>query len=117
MLVSSSDTKDLLSHMYYWRVAYCQVMKSAQWIRAWMKLTVIAVSENTSIYAKVWYNIALKFVTHLEHEYAQVTVDLFCVNVTLVHCSVVVCNYVSPFFLYLKECVVILKFGSQCCAV
>ena len=37
--------------------------------------------------------------------------DLFCENVTLVHCSVVVCNYVSPFFLHLKECVIILKFG------
>ena len=30
--------------------------------------------------------------------------DLFCENVILVHCSVVVCNYVSPFFLYLKGC-------------
>ena len=29
--------------------------------------------------------------------------DLFCENVTLVNCSVVVCNYVSPFFLYLKK--------------
>ena len=28
----------------------------------------------------------------------------------LVHCSVVVCNYVSLFFLYLKECVIILNF-------
>ena len=34
----------------------------------------------------------------------QVAVDLFCENVTLVNCSVVVCNYVSPFFLYLKKC-------------
>ena len=59
----------------------------------------------------VWYR-ALKFVTRLEYEYAQVAVDLFCENVTLVHCSVVVCNYVSPFFLYLKECVIISKFGS-----
>ena len=32
-------------------------------------------------------------------------------DVTGVHCSVVVCNYVSSFFLYLKECVVISKFG------
>ena len=47
---------------------------------------------------------SLKFATRLEYEYAQVTVDLFCENVTLLHCSVVVCNYVSPFFLYLKEC-------------
>ena len=34
--------------------------------------------------------------------------DIFCENVTLVHCSVVVCNYV----LCLKECVIILEFGS-----
>ena len=33
------------------------------------------------------------------YEYAQVAVDLFRENVTLVHCSVVVCDYVSPFFL------------------
>ena len=37
---------------------------------------------------------------------------LFCENVTLVHYSVVVFNYVSPFFLYLKEGVIISKFGS-----
>ena len=42
----------------------------------------------------------------------QVTVDLFCENITLVHFLVVVCNYVSPFFLYLKECVIISKFES-----
>ena len=59
----------------------------------------------------VWYRV-LKFATHLEYEYAQVAVDFFCKNVTLVHCSVVVCNYVSPFFLYLKECVIASKFGS-----
>ena len=58
-----------------------------------------------------WYR-ALKFATRLEYEYAQVAVDLFCENVTLVHFSVVVCNYISSFFLYLKECVIILKFGS-----
>ena len=59
----------------------------------------------------VWYR-ALKFVTHLEYEYAQVALDLFCENITLIHCSVVVCNYFSPFFLYFKECVIISKFGS-----
>ena len=59
----------------------------------------------------VWHK-ALKFVTHLEYEYAQVAMDLFCENVTLVHCLVVVCDYVSPFFLYLKERIVISKFGS-----
>ena len=37
--------------------------------------------------------------------------DLFCENVILVHCSLVVSNYVSSFVLYLKECVVISKFG------
>ena len=56
---------------------------------------------------------ALKFVTRLEYEYAQVAVDLFCKNVTLVYYSVVVYNYVSSFLLYLKECVVILKSGSS----
>ena len=50
--------------------------------------------------------------TRLEYEYAQVAVGLFCKNITLVHCLVVACNHVSPFFLYLKECVIILKFGS-----
>ena len=54
----------------------------------------------------------MKFVTRLEYEYAQVAVDLFHENVTLVHCSVVVCDYVSPFFLYLKERIVISKFES-----
>ena len=38
--------------------------------------------------------------------------DLFCENDTLVHCAVVVCNHVLSFFLYLKECVVFLEFGS-----
>ena len=60
-----------------------------------------------------WYwHTALKFVTCLEYGYAQVTVDLFCENVTLAHCSVLVCNYVLQFFLYPKECVIISKFGS-----
>ena len=59
----------------------------------------------------VWYR-ALKFVTRFEYGYSQVAVDLFCRNVTLAHCSVLVCNYISPFFLYLKECIVIWKFGS-----
>ena len=59
----------------------------------------------------VWYR-ALKFITRLEYEYAQVAVDLFCENVPPVHCSLVVCNCVSPFFFHLKECVVISKFGS-----
>ena len=57
-------------------------------------------------------NRALKFVTRSDYEYAQVAVDLFCEKVTLVHCSVVVCNYISPFFLHLKKCVIISKFGS-----
>ena len=45
-------------------------------------------------YVMVWYR-ALKFVTRLKYEYARIAVDLFCENVTLVHCSPVVCNYVS----------------------
>ena len=59
----------------------------------------------------VWYR-ALKFVTHLEYEYVQVAVYLFCENVTLVHCSVVVSNYILALFLCLEECVAISKFGS-----
>ena len=80
--------------MYYWnkvRMVCCQVMKHAQIIHARMKLTVIALSKSTSILVMVLYR-ALKFVTHLEYEYAQVTVDLICENITLVHCSVLVCN-------------------------
>ena len=52
MLVTSSDSKYQLSAMCYWnkvRMVCCQVMKSEQWIRTWMKLTVITVSESTSI--------------------------------------------------------------------
>ena len=52
----------------------------------------------------------MEFVTRLQYEYAQVAVDLFYENLTPVHCSVVVCIYVSPLFLYLKECVIISKF-------
>ena len=44
------------------------------------------------------------FVICLEYEYAQVTVDLFCENFTLVHCSVVICNSVSPFFISQRAC-------------
>ena len=47
------------------------------------------------------FNTVLLYV--LEYEYAQVTGDLFCENVTLAHSSVVVCNYVLPFFLCLKR--------------
>ena len=54
----------------------------------------------------------MEFVTRLQYKYAQVAVDLFYKNVTLVHCSVAVCAYVSPFFLYFKECVVISEFKS-----
>ena len=114
MLVTSSDSKGLLSVMYYWnevRMVHCQVMKSAQWILAQMKLTVRAMSKSTSILVMVWH-IALKYVTRLEYEYAQIAVDIFHENVILVHCSVVVCDYFLPFFLYLKERIVISKFGS-----
>ena len=54
----------------------------------------------------------MEFVTRLQYEYAQVTVDLFYENLTPVHCSVAVYIHVSPFFLHLKECVIISKFGS-----
>ena len=54
----------------------------------------------------------MEFVTRLQYEYAQVAVDLFYENLTTVHCSVAVYIHVSPFFLYLKECVIISKFGS-----
>ena len=54
----------------------------------------------------------MEFVTRLQYEYSQVAVDLFYENLTPVHCSVAVCIHVLPFFLYLKECVIISKFGS-----
>ena len=54
----------------------------------------------------------MEFVTRLQYEYAQVAVDFFYENLTPVHCSMSVCIHVSPFFLYLKECVIISKFGS-----
>ena len=54
----------------------------------------------------------MEFVTRLKYEYAQVAVDLFYENLTPVHCSVVVYIHVSPFFMHLKECVIISKFGS-----
>ena len=42
------------------------------------------------------------------------TVDLFCENIILGHCSVVVYNYILPFFLFfcIKERVIIFEFGS-----
>ena len=52
----------------------------------------------------------MEFVTRLQYEYAQAAVGLFYENLTPVHCLVVVCIHVSPFFLYLKECVIISKF-------
>ena len=54
----------------------------------------------------------MEFVTRLQYEYAQVAVDLFYENLTPVHCSVAVCIHVSPFFMYIKGCAIILKFGS-----
>ena len=78
----------------------CQVMKSLHWIYTYV--TVIAMRESMSISANVWYR-SLKFITCLEHEYAQVAMDLFCKNVILIRCSVVVCNCILPFFLYLKD--------------
>ena len=106
MLVPGSDSKDLLSVKHYWnkvRVGHCQVMKSTQWIYAWMKSTVIAVSKSTSIYATAWYRV-LKFVMLSEYKNTQVTVNLFCENATLVHCSVVVYDHILSFLLCLKEC-------------
>ena len=46
------------------------------------------------------------------YECLQVTVDLLCENIILVHCSVVVYNHTSPFFLCLKECAIITECGS-----
>ena len=54
----------------------------------------------------------MEFVTRLQYEYAQVAVDLFYENLTPVHCSVAVYIHVSPFFLHLKECVIISRFRS-----
>ena len=55
----------------------------------------------------------MKFITCFEYEYTQVAVDLFCENVTLAHCSLVVCDHVLPFFLYFKECDIISGFGTM----
>ena len=52
MLLPGSDTKDLLSVIYYWnkvRMAHCQVMKCVQRLCTQMKLTVIAESKSTCI--------------------------------------------------------------------
>ena len=56
----------------------------------------------------------MKFITCvlLQYEYTQVAVDLFCKNFTIVLCLMAVCFHVLPFFLHLKECFVILEFGS-----
>ena len=53
----------------------------------------------------------MESVTHLRYEYAQVAVDLFYEK-SVVHCAVAVCIHIVSFLLYLKECVVILEFGS-----
>ena len=93
------------------RMAHCQVMKACN--EYTNEINSDSSQQKYIHLCKQWFDTEfLKFVIRLEYEYAQVTVDLFCENVTLVHCSVVVCNYVSPFFLYLKECVIISKFGS-----
>ena len=39
----------------------------------------------------------MEFVKHLQYEYAQVGVDSFYENVTLVHYSVAVCNFAIMF--------------------
>ena len=61
----------------------------------------------------VTYARAMKFIARLEYEYTQVAVDLFCENITLEHCLLVVCDHVFPFLLYLKECVIILGYGTM----
>ena len=60
----------------------------------------------------VWYR-ALKFITRLEYEYALRS--LWINFVSMSHLSIVrwwFANYVRPFFLGFKRCVIILKFGS-----
>ena len=69
-----SDSKDLLNVMYYWNKV--------------RELNSDSSERSTSTEVMVRYR-ALKFITGLEYEYAQVTVDLFYENVTLAHCSVV----------------------------
>ena len=65
-------------------------------------------SEQKYIYLNNSCHRAMELVTHLWYEYAQVAVDLFYENATLVHHLVVVFIHVSLFFLYLKkECVMI----------
>ena len=79
-----------------------------------MNMTMNEINSDSSehMYVHSSNGLIQSFEIHLEYEYAEVTADLLCENVTLVHCSMVVCNYVAPFSLYLKECVVISKFGS-----
>ena len=48
----------------------------------------------------------VKFVAHLQYGHAQVIVDSFRENVTLVHCMVIVCNHILPFFLSLRVCLI-----------
>ena len=62
-----------------------------------MKLTLMAVSESMFIKATVRYR-ALKFVTCLEYEYTQVTVDLFYENdIFNIHCLLMVYNNIPSF--------------------
>ena len=112
MLVPSSDSKYFWSVIYYWNkiiMISCQVMKSAQWICAQMKLKLIRSSE--------WKYVNLSNGLIQSFEICYTFRVSICSghcgeNVTPVHCSAVVCNYILPYFLYLKQCVVISKFGS-----
>ena len=86
MLVSGSDSKELLSAKYYWtkvRMASCQVMKNKQWISTPKKLTMIAASKRTSLYTTVWYR-AMKFITHLGY---------VCIWMPSGHCGFILWEY------------------------
>ena len=86
-------------------MAQCQVMKACN--EYTNEINSDSSQQKYVHLCKQWFDTEfLKFVISLEYEYARITVDLCCKIIPLVHCSMLVCNYASP-FLYLKECVVI----------
>ena len=108
-----SHITNLLSVMYCWnkvRMVHCQVMKST--MNTYMNEINSDSSERKYVHLSNGLIQSFEICHSLEYDYAEIAVNLFCENVTLVHCSVVVCNYVLPFFLYLKDCAIISKFGS-----
>ena len=113
MLIPSSDGKYLLSVIYHWnkfRMVRCQVMKSVQWICTQMKLPGDS-SERKNIHLSngLIQNFEIRYTFRVWIHSGRC--GFILKNITLDHCLVVLCNHVSAFFLYLKECVIISKFG------